>query len=102
MYAPALSVSAIFRVRMIEAGTGVPCGPLVAVGGEAACVLEHSSDVEEVPGRERRVPLREVVLRSSGPLVEIARTRSRLADPPGVRLRRDHVTQVLQRVQDVH
>ena len=40
--------------------------------------------------------------RTARPGVEIRRARARLADPPGVGLRRDHVAEVLQRVEDVH
>ena len=35
------------------------------------------------------------------PLVEVARTGSDLADPPGVGLRRDRVADVLQAVENV-
>jgi hypothetical protein len=72
------------------------------VGGDAAGVLEQARQVEQVPGHERGVAVREVVVRTARSVVEIARPRPGLADPAGVGLRRDRVAEVLQRVEDVH
>ena len=63
-----------------------PTRALVAVGGDAAVVLEEPGGVQQVPGHERGVAVREVVVRPS------ARGRGRtggdgLADPAGVGLR---------------
>src|SRR5207247_3549599 len=91
----------VLRVREVEPLAGVPIGPLVAVGRDAAGVLEHSRHVEQVPGHEGGVAVREVVLGSARSLVEIGRTRPGLADPAGGRLRRDRVAEVLYRVEDL-
>ena len=65
-------------------------------------VLEHAREVQQVPRHERRVAVREVVLGSAGAGIEVARPGPGLAEPAGVGLRRDHVAEVLQRVEDVH
>ena len=83
-----------------KSGSGVPLSALVAAG-RAHGVSQHSCEVHEVPCHERRVAVREVVLRSTAALVEVRRTGAGLADPPGVGLRRDRVADVLQRVEDV-
>jgi hypothetical protein len=44
----------------------------------------------------------EVVFRSARAGIEVGRARARLADPAGVGLRRDGVSEVLEAVQDVH
>src|SRR5215212_8998763 len=92
--------SAVLGVREVEAAAGVPFGALVAVGGNAALVLEHPRQVHQVPGHERGVPVGEVVLRTARTRIEVARSGTRLADPARVGLGRDGVAEVLQRVQD--
>jgi hypothetical protein len=57
--------------------------------------------MQQVVGHERRVPVGEIVVESD-PLVSVGGAGASLADPPGVGLRRDRVSQVLQRVEDVH
>src|SRR5437588_1819338 len=94
--------SPVLGVGVVEAAAGVPLRALVAVGGDAAGVLEHPGQMEEVPGHERGVAVGEVVLRPTRSGVEVRRPRSRLADPAGVGLGRDDVAEVLERVQDVH
>ena len=56
------ATSAVLGVGEVEAGAGVPLRALVAVRGDAAGVLEHARHVQQVPGRERRVAVGEVVL----------------------------------------
>src|SRR5207249_1181134 len=70
--------------------------PTVAVRGDAARVLHHAGEVEQVPGHEGRVAVGEVVLRPAGTRVEIRRTGAGLADPTGIGLRRDDVAEVLE------
>src|ERR1700710_3237213 len=87
----------MLRVREVEAAAGVPGGALVAVGGDAAGVLEDPRQVQHVPGGEGGVAVGEVVLRAARALVEIGRAGAGLADPAGIGLRRDRVNEVLQR-----
>src|SRR2546430_10723023 len=94
--------SAILRVLEVEPAAGVPLRALVAARRNAARVLEHPGQVHQVPGHERGVAVGEVVLRTTGARVQIGRTGTGLADPPGIGLRRARVTQVLQAVQHVH
>ncbi len=63
----------VLRVGVVEARAGVPRRALVAVNREAAAVLEHASDVQEVPGQERRVAVGEVVVEPAARVVEVAR-----------------------------
>ena len=56
---------------MIKACAGIPGRSLIAVGGNAAIVLEHPSHMHEVPGHERRVALGEVVINPIGSVVTI-------------------------------
>src|SRR5207253_2599201 len=93
--------SAVFGVLVVEATTGVPLRALVSVGGDASGVLEDSREMDEVPGHERRIPVREIVLWTAGSGVEVGRPRPGFADPAGVGLRRDRVADVLQRVEHV-
>lgn len=78
-----------------------PLRPLVAVRRDASGVREQAGQVHQVPGHERGVAVGEVVVRPSGPRVEVGRTGPCLADTPGVRLGRDRVADVLQRVEHV-
>src|SRR4051794_29838364 len=89
-------ISAVLGVGEVEAGAGVPFGALVAVGGDAAGVLEHARHVQEVPGGEGGVAAGEVVLGSAGALVEVGGAGAGGADPAGVGLRRDGVAEVLE------
>src|SRR4051794_7750348 len=82
-------------VLEVEAAAGVPFGALVAVGGDPAGALQEPRDVDQVPRHERRVPVREVVVRTAGAGVEVAGAGAGLADPPRVRLRRDREAEVL-------
>src|SRR2546429_207366 len=81
---------------------GGPWGALVAGRRYPASVLEQARHVQQVPGHERGVAVRETVLGSAGTGIEIGRAGPRLADPPRVGLRRHDVTEMLQRVEDVH
>ncbi len=54
--------SAVLGVREVEAAAGVPLRALVAVGGDAAGVLQHPGQVQQVPGHEGGVAVGEVVL----------------------------------------
>ena len=56
--------SAVLGVGEVEAAAGVPLRALVAVGGDAAGVLEHAGQVQQVPRHERGVAVGEVVLRA--------------------------------------
>src|SRR6516164_4741563 len=87
---------AVFGILEIEAASGVPFRALVAVGGDAAGVFEHPGQVQQVPGHERGVAVGEVVVRAARTRIEVGRTRAGLADPAGVGLRRNRVTQVLK------
>ncbi len=70
--------------------------------GDAARVLEHFRQVQQVPCHERGVAVGEVVLRSARARIEIGRPWSGLTDPSRIGLRRDRVPEVLQAVEDVH
>src|SRR3546814_11258887 len=94
--------SAVLGVGEVEAAAGVPRGALVAVGRDAAFVLEDAGHVQQVPRHERDVAVGEVVLRAARAGVEVRRARAGLADPAGVGLGRDDVAPVLRRVEDVH
>ena len=94
--------SAVLGVGEVEAAAGVPLRALVAVGRDAARVLEHAGEVQQVPGHERGVAVGEVVLRPARAGIEVGRPGPGLADPAGVGLGRDDVAEVLQRVEDVH
>jgi hypothetical protein len=52
----------VLRIREVGAAAGFPGGALVAVGGDAAGVLEQPRQVQHVPGREGGVAIGEVVL----------------------------------------
>src|SRR5664279_4058632 len=95
----------IFRVLEVETRARVPFFPLVPVGGEAAGVLQHPGQVQQVPGHEGGVAVGEVVVQTgAGAVVQqvaVAGSWPRLADPAGVGLRRNAVPDVLQAVQDV-
>ena len=54
--------SAVLGVREVEAAAGVPLRALVAVRGDAAGVLEHPREVQQVPRHERGVAVGEVVV----------------------------------------
>ncbi len=95
-------VSAVVGIREVEAAPGVPFGALVAVRGNPARVLQHPGDVQQVPRHERGVPVGEVVLGPTRSGIEVRRPGPGFADPAGIGLRRNHVAEVLQRVQDVH
>jgi hypothetical protein len=62
---PNAAVSPMLGVGEVKAGAGVPFGTLIAVGGDAAGVLEHPRHVEHVPGGEGRVAVGEVVVGSA-------------------------------------
>ncbi len=89
-------------VLEVVAAARVPAGPLVAMGGDAAVVLQQAREVHQVPRHERGVPVGEVVVATAAGVVEVRGARAGLADPAGVGLRRDRVPEVLQRVEDVH
>src|SRR5688572_230582 len=62
----------VLRVLEVVPAAGVPAGPLVAVGRDAARVLQHAGQVEQVPRHEGGVAVGEVVLGSARALVEVA------------------------------
>src|SRR6266545_7108374 len=95
-------VSTVLGVGEIEAATGIPLRALVAVGRDTSGVLEHPSEVQQVPRHEGRVAVGEIVVRPAGALVEVRRPGAGLTDPARVGLRRNDVPEVLQRVEDVH
>ena len=92
----------VLGVGEVEAAAGVPLRPLVPMGGDAAGVGNHASQVEQVPGHEGRVPVGEVVVGPAGTGIEVRRAGPGLADPARVGLGRDDVAEVLEGVQDVH
>src|SRR5947207_5212459 len=94
--------SAVLGVLEVEPAAGIPFGALVSVRRNAARVLQHARKVQQVPGHERGVAVGEVVVRPAGSRIQIGRSGSGLADPPGVGLRWNRVSQVLQAVQHVH
>ncbi len=61
------SLGAVLGIRKIEAAAGVPLGALVAVGGDAAGVLQHPRQVQHVPGGEGGIAVGEVVLGTTEP-----------------------------------
>src|SRR5947207_5663340 len=102
VYSPPARRSAVLGIGEVEAAAGVPPAALVAVGRDAAGVLEHAGQVQQVPGHERGVAVGKVVVRSTRAGVQIGRSGTGLADPAGVGLWRDGVSQMLQAVEDVH
>jgi hypothetical protein len=76
---------------MIEAAASVPLGLLVAMSRNPARRLEHSRQVQQVPGHERRIALRELVVEADAaaivPGITVAGAGPSLADPARVRLR---------------
>src|SRR5262245_51860753 len=88
--------STVFGVGEVEAAAGVPGRTLVAVGGDAVGVLQHPGQVQQVPGHEGGVAVREVVLGAARAGVQVGRPGPGLADPAGVGLGRDDVAEVLQ------
>src|SRR5690606_23713028 len=80
----------------------LPGRALVAMGGDATLALQHPRQVHHVPRREGHVSIREVVLWTARPGIEVGRTRPGVADPSRIRCRGDHVTDVLERVEDIH
>lgn len=93
-------------IRVIESASGFPGGPLITVGWEAPRFLELMSRVHQVPRHKRRVALRELVV-EPGPgsvlaLIAVAEPRPRFSNPTGVGLWRDHVSDVLQRIENAH
>ncbi len=81
---------------MVEAIARIPRRPLVAMGGNAAGILQHPRQMHQVPGHERRVALGEVVV-DADTVIAIGRARSGLADPARIGLRRDDIAQMLKR-----
>src|SRR6185437_15272886 len=65
--------SAVFGVVEVITAARVPAGTLVAVGRDAAGVLEHPGQVQQVPGHERGVAVGEVVLRATRAGIEVGR-----------------------------
>jgi len=62
----------------------------------AALVPQHSRQVGEIPGHERGVSDGELVLGPARSFVEVGRSGPRLPYPPRVRLRRNHVSEMLE------
>src|SRR4051812_24040680 len=96
------AASAMLRVGEVKAAPRIPLRALVAVRRDAAGVLEHPGDVEQVPGEEGGVAVREVVVGPAGARIEVRRAGPGLTEPAAVGLRWDRVAEVLQRVEDVH
>ena len=69
---------------------------------DPAGILNHSSKVHQIPRHERRVSIGELVFRTAGTGIEIRGSRPRRAQPSGVCLRWNDVTEVLQGVEYVH
>jgi Resolvase, N terminal domain len=76
-----------------------PQRALVAVSRNPARLLEQPCEVEQIPGHEGRVPVREVVLGPPGAGIEVRQAWACLPDPAGVGLGRDRVAKVLERVE---
>ena len=89
-------------VLMVGTAAGYPLRSLVSVGRDAPGIFYHPGQMHEIPGHERRVSVREVVLGTSGAGIQIRGARTGLPDPACVSLRRYHETQMLKRVEDVH
>jgi len=87
---------------MVESAPSIPFRPLIAMGRDPTGILDHPRHVHEIPGHERGIAIGEVVLRSARTRVEIRRARASFAQPVSVRLRRNHVPEVLQRIQNIH
>lgn len=79
------------QVRVVEATAGLPSRARVTVRRDAAGVLDHPRQVQQVPGHEGGVAVGEVVLRPARPGIEIGGAWPGLADPRGVGLRRNDV-----------
>src|ERR1700744_2682496 len=75
---------AVLRVGEIEPGAGLPQALLVAVRRDAAGVMDHPRQVQQVPGEKRRVAVREVIVGAAEAGVEVARPRAGLAQPARV------------------
>src|SRR3712207_4504750 len=90
VHAPQLSM---LRVLLVRTAACYPLRPLVPVSRDAPGVLDHPRQGHQVPTHESRVPVREVVLGTSGAGIEVRRARACLPDPTRVGLRRYHVAQ---------
>jgi len=87
--------SAVIWVWIIEAASGIPFGTLVAVCREAAGIDNHACHMHQIPGHECGVAIGEIIFRPTRIGIKIRRSRSGLAEPSRIRLRRYDVTQVL-------
>ena len=58
--------------------------------------------MQKVPGHKGGIAVGKFILRPAGAGIQIARARARLADPAGVGLRRDDISDVLDAIEHVH
>ncbi len=68
-------------------------------------VLQQPCQVKLIPRHERRIPLREVVVEvdwPTGAFITLARSWTRLPDPPGVCLRWNRIAEMLEAVEHPH
>src|SRR5215212_7927066 len=89
-------------VLLVRAAARYPLRPLIALSRYTPGVLDHLRHVHQVPGHERRVPVREVVLGPPRSEIQIRGARAGLSYPSRVGLRWYCVAQMLERVEDVH
>src|SRR5688572_16166017 len=93
--------SSVLGIGEVDATSRLPGRALVAVRRHPAGVLEQPGEVQQVPRHERRVPVREVVVRPTRSRVEVRRAGAGGTDPAGVGLWWDRVADVLQGVEHV-
>src|SRR5436309_13761957 len=87
-------------VGEVEPAAGVPLRALIPVDRDTTGVGDHPGHVEAVPGHERGVAVREVVVGPARAGIEIGRPGAGVTDPAGVGWGRDDVAQVLARAGD--
>ena len=87
---------------VVDEGVEHRAQPEVAERVHGVGTRPEDGRIPESPWKCGRVALGELVLRSTGALVEVGRSWPGLSDPAGVGVGGDRVTQVLQGVQDIH
>ena len=87
---------------MIKPAAGVPPGTLVAVCRDSTRILDHSRQMQQIPGHESRVAVGKIVLGPARPRIEVRRAWSYSSQPARIGLRRDDVAKVLERIEDIH
>jgi hypothetical protein len=76
--------SPVQRIRVIKAAAGVPLGALIAVCRDFSRILDHPRHVHQIPGHERRIAIREVILRSTRSRIQVGGSGPHGPQPPGI------------------